>query len=60
MPAPFISKLTHRGTLPCIAGPGHIPKGEQDNAADSESSGRSEELNRVYGQADNRWRTLKT
>lgn len=37
MPVTFISKLTHRGTLPCIAGPGHIQKGTQDNAADSES-----------------------
>lgn len=38
MPVAFISKLTHRGHLPCIAEPGHIPKkGAQDDAADSES-----------------------
>lgn len=37
MPVAFISKLTHRGHLPCIAEPGHIPKGAQDNAADGES-----------------------
>ena len=31
------SYLTHRGHLPCIAEPGHIPKGAQDKIADSDS-----------------------
>jgi len=35
MPVAFISKLAHRGHLPCIAEAGHIPKGAQDKAAQS-------------------------